>query len=133
MQRIFSLCLVIVFMTGFAAGNRSVSYGNSISVRGLASWYSESDRGVKKTTANMEVFDDSQLTCAIWNVPFGTKLKITNTHTGESIVVRVNDRGPAKRLVRQGRIVDLTKAAFSRLADLDEGLIAVDIQIVSSL
>jgi rare lipoprotein A len=99
--------------------------------QGVASWYSESDAGILATTANMELFDDEQLTCAIWDIPFNTLIRVTNLDNGKSIIVRVNDRGPAKRLVRKGRIIDLTKEAFSRIADLDNGLIKVKITILS--
>ena len=61
--------------------------------QGVASWYSESDAGILATTANMEPFDDEQLTCAIWDVPFNTLIRVTNLDNGKSIIVRVNDRG----------------------------------------
>jgi rare lipoprotein A len=97
---------------------------------GTASWYSERDAGILKTTANRETFDDGKLTCAIWDLPFNTLLKVTNLENGKFVVVRVNDRGPAKRLVKQGRIIDLTREAFSRIADLDKGLIPVKLSIL---
>ena len=89
---------------------------------GKASWYSETDAGIHRHTANGEVFDDSQLTCASWHFPFGTRLHITNLQNGQSIVCRVNDRGPAKRL---HRLIDLTRSAFSEIASLKHGLIQV--------
>ena len=89
---------------------------------GTASWYSESDPFINLLTANGEIFDDSKLTCASWNYPFNTRLKVTNLENGKSIVCRVNDRGPAKRL---NRAVDLTKAAFRQIADPRLGLIRV--------
>ena len=97
---------------------------------GMASWYSENDPGILKTTANMERFSDEKLTCAMWGLAFNTILKVTNTGNGKSVFVRVNDRGPAKRLVQKGRIVDLTKSAFAKIADLEKGLIHVKIEIM---
>ena len=114
----------MVFVTASEAGT-----GNNI-YKGMASWYSEKDPGILKTTANMEEFDDTKLTCAMWNIPFNTILKVTNAENGKSVYVRVNDRGPAKRLVRQGRIIDLTKEAFSRIASLKKGLIDITIEII---
>lgn len=96
-------------------------------IKGIASWYSQSDPGILETTANMEQFDDSQLTCAIWGVPFNSILKVTNVKNGKYIFVRVNDRGPAKRL---NRVIDLTKRAFSEIGGLEDGLIEVYIEIV---
>lgn len=97
---------------------------------GIASWYSEGDPGILKTTANMERFSDEKLTCAIWGLAFNSILKVTNTENGKSVFVRVNDRGPAKRLVQKGRIIDLTKSAFAMIADLKEGLVRVKIEIM---
>ena len=98
------------------------------SIYGIASWYSEADPGINRHTANGEVFDDSQMTCAAWDLPFGTLLKVTNRSNGKSITCRVNDRGPARRL---NRAVDLTKTAFSRIASLKLGLVNVSVMIVS--
>jgi rare lipoprotein A len=98
--------------------------------KGEASWYSEEDPGIKKHTANNEVFDDSSLTAAMWEVPFNQKVKVTNLTNGKSVIVRVNDRGPHKRFVASGRIIDLTKEAFAKIASLDEGLIRIELQIL---
>jgi len=98
--------------------------------RGQASWYSKRDKGIKKHTANMEVFDDQDLTCAMWDVPFNQRIKVTNLENGKSIIVRVNDRGPHKRLVRRGRVIDLTKAAFAEIASLKKGLIDIELEFL---
>ena len=91
---------------------------------GIASWYSETDPGINRHTANGEIFNDSQLTCASWDFPFGTLLKVTNQTNGKSVVCRVNDRGPHKRLER---LIDLTRTAFSRIASTRGGLIRVSV------
>jgi len=103
---------------------------SSVIYKGMASWYSEKDPGVLDTTANMERFDDTAFTCAMWDMPFNTILKVTNLENGEFICVRVNDRGPARRLVAEGRIIDLTKTAFAALDDLGKGLINVSVEIL---
>nr|MBU1327823.1 septal ring lytic transglycosylase RlpA family protein [Candidatus Omnitrophota bacterium] len=100
---------------------------SAIIIKGKASWYSQNDPGILLTTANMEQFDDSELTCAIWDLPFNTILKVTNLENGKSVIVRVNDRGPAKRL---NRTIDLTKQAFSKIADPDKGLADVSVEII---
>jgi len=94
---------------------------------GIASWYSETDRGINRRTANGEIFNDSKLTCASWDFHFGTQLKVTHLVSGKSVLCRVNDRGPRKRL---GRLIDLTRAAFSELAPLRLGLIPVKVEVV---
>lgn len=90
-------------------------------IKGIASWYGGGEK-LNKHTANGEVFNPTELTCASWDYPFGTRLVVTNIANGKSVIVRVNDRGPNKRL---GRAIDLTKCAFSRIADLNKGLISV--------
>ena len=94
--------------------------------RGTASWYSETDPGINYRTANNEVFDDSKLTCASWHFPFGTYLKVENEANGESVICRVNDRGPAKRL---NRLIDLTQGAFKQIAPVRKGLIRVSVTV----
>ena len=94
---------------------------------GTASWYSESDAGINLQTASGEIFDDTRSTCASWDFPFGTRLEVTNLRNGRSVICRVNDRGPAKKL---GRLIDLTKGAFQQIAPLRSGLIHVQIKVV---
>lgn len=91
---------------------------------GIASWYSERDPGINRHTANGGVFDDSKMTCASWDFPFGTRLQVTNLKNGKSVVCLVNDRGPAKRL---GRLIDLTLGAFRSIADPKQGLARVSV------
>jgi rare lipoprotein A len=70
-------------------------------------------------TANGEHVSSGALTAAHRSLPFGTMVRVTNNHTGRSVVVRINDRGPFVR----GRVIDLTPAGahalgFSGLADV---------------
>jgi rare lipoprotein A len=122
------ILVTILFLSVFISLEKAGS--SAVTFKGTASWYSENDPGILKTTANMELFDDKQLTCAIWELPFNTILKVTNTENGKIIFVRVNDRGPARRLVEQGRIIDLTKTAFSEISELKKGLIHVEVEII---
>jgi rare lipoprotein A len=59
-------------------------------------------------------------------LPFGTKVVVKNVRNGKTVKVRINDRGPFVK----GRIIDLSRAAFSQIASLDEGLARVEIRIV---
>jgi len=90
----------------------------------IASWYGESHRG--HIMANGQPFDPDNLTAASWFYPLGTKVVVT--HDDRSVVVEITDRGPAHRLVEAGRKIDLTRAAFAKLADPDEGLVDVTIR-----
>jgi rare lipoprotein A len=68
---------------------------------GIASVYSGSG------TASGERMNPGALTAAHPSLPFGTKVRVTNKHTGRSVVVRINDRGPFVK----GRVIDLSPAA----------------------
>ena len=65
-------------------------------------------------------------TAAHKTLPFGTKLRVTNTLTGNSTIVKVADRGP----YIAGRIVDLCTEAFKALAPLSTGTIPVKVEIL---
>jgi len=67
-------------------------------------------------------------TAASWFYPIGTKLKVYCFDTNEQVIVTVNDRGPNKELVKKGRIIDLSPAAFKKLAPLNMGIIYVKIE-----
>ena len=96
-----------------------------VKVIGIASWYSESDPGIRMHTASGKRFNSKELWAASWDYPFGTKLRITNPRTAKSVIVVVEDRGPARRLNRK---IDLTKGAFERIELLAKGLTEVEIE-----
>lgn len=109
----------------------SLLFYTSLSWAKTASWYSIESclrEGTSGICANGEVLNDARKTCASWDYPFGTKLQITNLHNGRSVVVLVTDRGPAKRLYRQGRVIDLSKGAFSEIASIKQGVIPIKIR-----
>ena len=97
---------------------------------GKASWYSRQSPGINKRTANNEIFNDQALTAAMWNVPFHQLVKVTNLDNGKSVIVRVNDRGPHKRFVRRGRLIDLSRQAFVQIATPNKGLINVQLELL---
>jgi len=96
---------------------------------GLCSWYGPGFEG--KLMANGQRFEASRGTCASWFYPLGTLLRVTNVSTGRYTTVMVTDRGPARHLVADGRIIDLSTSAFSKISDLSTGLITVQIDVVA--
>ncbi len=130
---LLTLTVILTTHTTLYANPSQIVYLRSSEVvirTGEASWYSLQDPGIKKHTANNELFDDSDLTAAMWDVPFNQLVKITNLENGKVVTVRVNDRGPHKRFVREGRIIDLSKQAFSTIASLDAGLIRIQLELL---
>ncbi len=67
--------------------------------------------------------------CASWFYPLGSKLKVTNLNNGEYVIVEVIDRGPRKDLVEEGRIIDLTTAAFAKIGKINDGLVPVKVEV----
>lgn len=87
---------------------------------GIASFYSDTE------TASGEKFDKNELTAAHPTLPFGTKLRVTDTSSGRFVTVRVNDRGPFVR----GRVVDISPSAAEALGMVDKGITSVRLEVV---
>ena len=88
---------------------------------GKASWYGEDFRG--RRTASGTRFDPDAMTCAHKSLPFGTRLEVR--YQGRSVVVTVSDRGPYVPSDPR-RVLDLSEAAFARLAPVGAGVITVE-------
>lgn len=87
-----------------------------------ASYYDE-----PQGTANGETFDPDALTAAHKSLKFNTRVRVTNTANGKSVVVRINDRGP----YIAGRCLDLSRAAFAEIANLNSGVTTVRYDILA--
>jgi uncharacterized protein YabE (DUF348 family) len=59
-------------------------------------------------------------------IPRGGYAKVTNTANGKSVIVQINDSGPYGK----GRIIDLDKPAFEKIASLGAGVIGVKVEEV---
>lgn len=91
---------------------------------GSASFYGPGFHGRK--TASGEVFNQNALTAAHRTLPFGTKLRVTCTTTGRSVVVRVNDRGP----FHGNRVLDLSLGSAKAIGMVDRGVTKVKYEIL---
>jgi rare lipoprotein A len=89
--------------------------------QGVASFYTEGTE-----TASGEKFDTNDLTAAHPTLPFGTRLRVTNVASGQSVTVRVNDRGPYVH----GRVVDVSHSAADALGMVGKGLANVKLEVV---
>jgi rare lipoprotein A len=97
--------------------------------KGLASWYGEAHRG--RLMANGRKFDPDKFTAASWFYPLGTHVRVTVNapeFESRSVMVTITDRGPARRLVEHGRVIDLGRAAFEKIAPPDLGLVEVVVE-----
>ena len=87
---------------------------------GIASFYNYESK-----TASGEQFNPRELTAAHRTLPFGTRLRVTNVATGQSVTVRVNDRGP----FIAGRVVDVSHSAAEVLGMVDRGITKVKLEV----
>ena len=71
----------------------------------IASYYGKELAG--RRTASGERFNPSAMTAAHRTLRFGTRVRVTNSRNGRSVVVRINDRGPFVK----GRSIDLSSGA----------------------
>ena len=92
---------------------------------GIISWYGPNFHG--KRTANGEVYNQNALTTAHMSLPFGTRVKMTCTTTGKSVIVRVNDRG---NFAKYGRTFDVSKATAEALGFVNKGVTKVRYEIL---
>lgn len=91
---------------------------------GQASYYADKYRN--QQTASGELYQHDLKTAAHKKLPFGTRVRVKNLSNGRTVVVTINDRGPFVK----GRIIDLSKSAFSHIGDTDSGVIDVKIKVI---
>ncbi len=95
-----------------------------MSVTGKASWYGKPFHG--RLTANGEIYDMHTLTAAHKTLPFDSLVKITNLLNGESVIVRINDRGP----YIEGRQLDLSYAAAQQINMVGTGVTPIKMEVM---
>ncbi len=126
------MILVVACVACFPATPTADAMARSTSVPaafevGHASYYSYECAALPM--ANGKPFDPEERTCASWFYDFGTVLSVQSLDTGRVTQVTVTDRGPNKRLVKRGRVIDLSKRAFEDICDLDKGLTRVIVTV----
>ena len=89
--------------------------------QGTASYYGQKFHG--RLTSNREVYDMYAFTAAHKTLPLPSFARVTNLDNGESVIVRVNDRGP----FHEGRVIDLSYAAAVRLGITQRGTGRVEV------
>ncbi|GAA3102721.1 septal ring lytic transglycosylase RlpA family protein [Nonomuraea salmonea] len=77
-------------------------------------------------TASGERFNPNAMTAAHKTLPLGSRVRVTNPRTGESVTVRINDRGP----YIGGRCLDLSTAAFAAIGNTSAGVMRVRYEVL---
>ena len=104
---------------------RNLDAGGEQIAGGMASYYGDELAG--NPTASGEAFNPEGLTAAHRTLPIGSKLKVTNARTGDSVIVRVNDRGP----FHGRRVIDVSKAAAREIGLLKSGIGRVSLALLN--
>ena len=112
-------------IAGAAASAIPLAYPETEIDGGMASYYGNELAGNR--TANGERFDPGQLTAAHRTLPFGSKVRVTNMSNGDSVVVRINDRGPFSR----GRVIDVSHAAAREIGMQRSGTARVKLALLN--
>ncbi|HKT84539.1 MAG TPA: septal ring lytic transglycosylase RlpA family protein [Novosphingobium sp.] len=92
---------------------------------GVASFYGNELAGAR--TASGQRFNPAALTAAHRTLPFGSKVRVTNERTGNSVIVTINDRGP----FHGNRVIDLSEAAAEQIGIARAGSGRVDLALLA--
>jgi rare lipoprotein A len=123
MKKAVFLLLVTLLVLSSCGSSKKAAY-SMYDKKAVATYYHDKFNG--KKTASGETFSNGKYTAAHRKLPFGTKLKVTNTVNGKSVIVTVNDRGPFSG----GCDLDLTRKAFMEITDKKtHGRITVSLEI----
>ncbi|MES2012765.1 MAG: septal ring lytic transglycosylase RlpA family protein [Pseudomonadota bacterium] len=94
--------------------------------QGVASWYGKRYHGKKTSTG--EVYDMYTMSGAHTTLPLPSYVKVTNPANGNSVIVRINDRGPFKH----DRLIDLSYAAAYKLRLIGQGSGLVEVEAIDT-
>ncbi|WP_299818190.1 septal ring lytic transglycosylase RlpA family protein [uncultured Pontibacter sp.] len=123
LKQILILAVFAVSITSCASS--SAGFGQrGYTEEGKASYYSRKLQGRKM--ANGEPYRRGKLTAAHKTLPFGTKVKVTNLQTNQTVKVKITDRGPYV----SGRIVDLSEAAAKKIGSVKAGVVPVKMKVI---
>ena len=132
-MRVFSAVLIPLLLTvSAAAQDAEITNDTVVDVDqeteiggGMASYYGNELAGNR--TASGERFNPAQLTAAHRSLPFGSMVRVTNTSNGDSVIVRINDRGP----FAHGRVIDVSHAAAREIGMHRSGTARVKLALLN--
>lgn len=117
------LLTVIIFLF-IGIGQVTIAQDITQTETGPASWYGSKYHGRK--TSSGERYNKNDMTAAHKTLPFGTKVKVTNLANNESVVLRINDRGPFVG----NRIIDVSEVAARKLDIHSRGIANVKVEVI---
>jgi rare lipoprotein A len=96
------------------------------SEEGAASWYGPPYD--KRRGANGEIYNKDALTAAHRTLPMNSLVRVTNLSTGQSVVLRITDRGPFV----PGRVLDLSLASAKAIGVWRPGVARVRVEVFAA-
>lgn len=127
MKHILTVVLIILWFSGLTVANQnSPNVFKEGGEEGVARYYAANLKG--KLTSFGEKYDDSQLTASHSKYPLNTLLKVTNLENNLSVQVRINDYCKCEE---EGKIINLSKEAASRLVMMVSGKARVHLEVIS--
>ena len=117
---------IISLTTAFTTTASTRNFTEGWTQKGITSFYHRSLNGNR--TANGERYNHmGAMTAAHRTLPFGSVLRVTDSDTGKSIIVTINDRGP----FHGNRVLDLSGKAATKLGIVDKGLCNTKLEVLS--
>ena len=93
---------------------------------GLASWYGPPYHNRRGSDGH--IYNMNAMTAAHRTLPLGSIVRVTNSKTGNSAIVRITDRGPFIK----GRMLDLSLAAAKKVDVWKAGVTTVRIEVLQT-
>ena len=124
MRRVMAMSLALMLAMPAVAQDQ-IGGGETEIGNGTASYYGRELAGNR--TASGERFDPDQMTAAHPTLAFGSKVCVTNLSNGQSVIVRVNDRGP----FGGRRVIDISQAAAKEIGMHRSGTAKVSLTLVA--
>lgn len=99
-------------------------YHEGQKLSGTSAWYGKRAHGNR--TASGSRFDWRKMTAAHRTLPFGTRVRVTNTRNHKNVVVTITDRGPSSR----SYVLDVSRGAAEKLSMVRAGVASVTMEIL---
>lgn len=126
LRRCMSRCFLVLLLLVLKGANCRLAAQARTTEEGLCSYYSAKAHGHMMSSG--ERYDKEGYTCAHRTLPFGTRIRVTNTANGATTIVKVADRGPYGRT----RVIDVSGAAARDLGMLQAGVARVRLEVLPS-
>ncbi len=117
----FICCFIMFFLCGCGSDSSSNNDKYECYERGRATFYTLEENG--SLTTNNSRYERNSLTAAHRNLPYGTKIKVTDLNNGRTVFLTINDH----RLPDGNYIIKLSEKAANELAASEEHEFSIDI------